>query len=178
LKSFSRLDEAELKEASLQEGIESSLKILSQYYGRDKIPVKTEFALLPAIYCYPGQLNQVWMNLLANAAQAVENVSEPQVSVYTEIENGKVLISVSDNGAGIRPEVQSKIFEPFYTTKPVGQGTGLGLSICHSIIERHGGQIWCESVPGSGTTFRVRLPIYKHPDELNNAAKPTDGDIH
>ena len=177
LKSFSRLDEAELKDASLQEGIESSLKILSQYYGRDKIPVKTEFAELPPILCYPGQLNQVWMNLFSNAAQAVESRPEPQVSVRIEIENGKVLISVSDNGTGIKPEVQSKIFEPFYTTKPVGQGTGLGLSICHSIIERHGGQIWCESAPGQGTTFRVRLPIYSHPSELRSAEKSREGDI-
>ena len=175
LKSFSRLDEAELKDASIQEGIESSLKILSQYYGRDKIPVKIEFAELPPILCYPGQLNQVWMNLFSNAAQAVESRSEPRVSVRTEIENGKVLISVSDNGTGINPEVQSKIFEPFYTTKPVGQGTGLGLSICHSIIERHGGQIWCESAPGQGTTFRVRLPIYAHPSELRSLEKGRDG---
>jgi signal transduction histidine kinase len=174
LKSFSRLDEAELKDASIQEGIESSLKILSQYYGRDKIPVKIEFAELPPILCYPGQLNQVWMNLFSNAAQAVESRSEPRVSVRTEIENGKVLISVSDNGTGINPEVQSKIFEPFYTTKPVGQGTGLGLSICHSIIERHGGQIWCESAPGQGTTFRVRLPIYSHPSELRSMEKGRD----
>ena len=174
LKSFSRLDEAELKDASLQEGIESSLKILSQYYGRDKIPVRTDFADLPPILCYPGQLNQVWMNLFSNAAQAVENCKEPLVSVRTEMENGKVLISVSDNGTGIRPEVQSKIFEPFYTTKPVGQGTGLGLSICHSIIERHGGQIWCESVPGQGTTFKVRLPIYSHPSDLRSSAKVRD----
>jgi signal transduction histidine kinase len=95
--------------------------------------------------------------------------------VKTEIENGKVLISVSDNGTGINPEVQSKIFEPFYTTKPVGQGTGLGLSICHSIIERHGGQIWCESAPGQGTTFRVRLPIYAHPSELRSLEKVREG---
>lgn len=174
LKSFSRLDEAELKEASIQEGIESSLKILSQYYGRDKIPVRMEFAEIPPILCYPGQLNQVWMNLFSNAAQAVESRSEPRVSVKLEVENGKVLISVADNGTGIKPEVQSKIFEPFYTTKPVGQGTGLGLSICHSIIERHGGQIWCESAPGQGTTFRVRLPIYDHPSELRGAEKSPD----
>jgi signal transduction histidine kinase len=166
LKSFSRLDEAELKEASIQEGIESTFKILSQYYGRDKLPVQCEFATLPPILCFPGQLNQVWMNLLSNAAQAVETVAEPSVKVTVELENNKVLISISDNGTGIKPEVQSKIFEPFYTTKPVGQGTGLGLSICHSIIERHGGQIWCESEVGKGTTFRVRIPIHSKPSDL------------
>jgi signal transduction histidine kinase len=176
LKSFSRLDEAELKEASLQEGIESTLKILSQYYGRDKIPAQCNFAELPPILCYPGQLNQVWMNLLSNAAQAVEGRPEPTVKVSTEMEDGKVLVTVSDNGAGIRPEVQSKIFEPFFTTKPVGQGTGLGLSICHSIIERHGGQIWCESTPVTGTTFRVRIPIYARPDDLRERAKALGND--
>jgi signal transduction histidine kinase len=176
LKSFSRLDEAELKEASLQEGIESTLKILSQYYGRDKIPAQCQFAELPAILCYPGQLNQVWMNLLSNAAQAVEGRAEPTVKVSTEMEDGKVLVTVSDNGAGIKPEVQSKIFEPFFTTKPVGQGTGLGLSICHSIIERHGGQIWCESTPETGTTFRVRIPIHARPDDLRERAKALGND--
>jgi len=166
LRSFSRLDEAELKEASVQEGIESTLKILSQYYGRDKIVAETEFATIAAVLCYPGQLNQVWMNLLSNAAQAVADVPEPWVKARTEVDNNKVVVSISDNGAGIKPEVQSKIFEPFFTTKPVGQGTGLGLSICHSIIERHGGNISCESELGKGTTFRVEIPIYSRPSDL------------
>ncbi len=170
LKSFSRLDEAELKEASIQDGIESTLKILSQYYGRDKIPVEVDFAPLPPVLCYPGQLNQVWMNLLSNAAQALESQPGATVWVKTESEPDKVLISMRDNGPGIKPEVQSKIFEPFYTTKPVGQGTGLGLSICHSIVERHGGQIWCESVLGEGTTFKVAIPIYARAKDLVRAA--------
>ncbi len=166
LRSFSRLDEAELKEASIQEGIESTLKILSEFYGRDKIPVETDFANIPPVLCYPGQLNQVWMNLLSNAAQAMGSVAEPKVTIRTEVDHDKVVTSISDNGSGIKPEVQSKIFEPFFTTKPVGQGTGLGLSICHSIIERHGGQIFCESSPGQGTTFRVEIPIYARPSDL------------
>jgi signal transduction histidine kinase len=166
LRSFSRLDEAELKEASIQEGIESTLKILSEFYGRDKIPVETDFANIPPVLCYPGQLNQVWMNLLSNAAQALGTVAEPKVKIKTEVENDKVVASISDNGSGIKPEVQSKIFEPFFTTKPVGQGTGLGLSICHSIIERHGGQIHCESSLDEGTTFRVEIPIYARASDL------------
>jgi len=170
LRSFSRLDEAELKEASIQEGIESTLKILSQYYGRDKIPVQAQYASLPPVLCYPGQLNQVWMNLLSNAAQAVIDKPDPVVKIKTETEGDMVVTSISDNGPGIKPEVQSKIFEPFFTTKPVGQGTGLGLSICHSIIERHGGHIWCESTPGEGTTFRVEIPVRARPNDLVKAA--------
>jgi signal transduction histidine kinase len=159
LRSFSRLDEAELKDASINEGIESTLKILSQYYGRDKIAAATDFADLPEILCYPGQLNQVWMNLLSNAAEAVAGRAEPLVKISTHLKQNEVLVTISDNGPGIRPDVESKIFEPFFTTKPVGQGTGLGLSICHSIVERHGGKIWFESDGGQGTTFRVSLPI-------------------
>lgn len=159
LRSFSRLDEAELKEASVEEGIESTLKILSQYYGRDKIPVELEFCDLPPVLCYPGKLNQVWMNLLSNAAEAVSGLDKPLVKIRTRAEPDSVLISIEDNGSGIEASDQSKIFEPFYTTKPVGQGTGLGLSISHSIVERHGGLIWFESRPGKGTCFTVKIPL-------------------
>jgi signal transduction histidine kinase len=165
LRSFSRLDHADLKEANIQEGIESTLKILNQYYGRDKIPIEISFAEMPPILCYPGQLNQVWMNLLSNAAQALGSVAEPKVIINGEVIENCVLVSVADNGPGIKQQDQSKIFEPFFTTKPVGQGTGLGLSICHSIMERHGGQIWFESVAGAGTTFKVRIPLRAQPAE-------------
>lgn len=161
LRSFSRLDEAELKEASIAEGIESTLKILSQYYGKDKIPVNFQagFADLPQVLCYPGQLNQVWMNLLSNAAQAMQGVEGASLDIEARLEGESVLVQITDHGPGIKPEVQSKIFDPFFTTKPVGQGTGLGLSICHSIIERHGGQIWFTSEIANGTTFYVRVPL-------------------
>jgi two-component system, NtrC family, sensor kinase len=159
LKSFSRLDEAELKEASVNEGLESTLKILSQYYGRDKIDARLNLANLPPVLCYPGQLNQVWMNLLSNAAEAVSGATDPHVSIQTSLDDDKVLISIEDNGSGIKKDAENKIFEPFFTTKPVGQGTGLGLSICHSIIARHGGKIWFESANGSGTIFKVLIPI-------------------
>lgn len=177
LRSFSRLDEAELKEGSVREGIESTLKILSQYYGRDKIPVETDFADLPPILCYPGQLNQVWMNLLSNAAEAVLSVPSPLVSVTTVKEDNRVKITISDNGTGIPPDVQSKIFEPFYTTKPVGQGTGLGLSICHSIIDRHGGEISCESTVNEGTSFIIKIPIYTSAADLANVRSSGEGDF-
>jgi signal transduction histidine kinase len=164
LRSFSRLDEAELKEASIQEGIESTIKILNQYYGRDKIRPETNFAEIPSVVCYPGKLNQVWMNLLSNAAQAVAEQDEPRVQITTELDGNWVIVSISDNGTGIKPQDQSKIFEPFYTTKPVGQGTGLGLSICHSIIERHGGSIWFETAQGQGTKFNVKIPLRAEPE--------------
>ncbi|MBY0358135.1 MAG: HAMP domain-containing histidine kinase [Candidatus Obscuribacterales bacterium] len=159
LRSFSRLDEAELKEASIVDGLESTIKILSQYYGQDKIALETSYAQLPLVLCYPGKLNQVWMNLLSNAAQAVSQVPNPKVVIATELLSDWIIVSVGDNGPGIKESDQSKIFEPFFTTKPVGQGTGLGLSICHSIIERHGGQIWFESEPEKGTKFFVKIPI-------------------
>jgi len=166
LRSFGRVDEAELKEASINEGIESTLKILGQYYGRDKIPVQLDLQEMPPVLCYPGQLNQVWMNLLSNAAQALEQVNEPAVKVKTEIIGPNILVSVSDNGPGIEEANQDKVFEPFFTTKPVGKGTGLGLSICHSIIERHQGRIWFESNGNGGTVFKVSIP---RQDQLSQA---------
>lgn len=166
LRSFSRLDEAELKEASIEEGIESTLKILGQYFGRDKIPVELDFCGLPPVLCYPGKLNQVWMNLLSNAAQALgQSSAEAKVVVRTRREGETFLVSIEDNGPGIKSADQSKIFEPFFTTKAVGQGTGLGLSISHSIVERHGGRIWFESLPGKGTKFIVSLPLKAPPSE-------------
>ena len=159
LRSFGRLDEAELKEASISEGIESTLKILGQYYGKDRIPVKLNLQAMPIILCYPGQLNQVWMNLLSNAAQSLELTNEPLVEIESTLTDNHILVSISDNGSGIKNEHQNKVFEPFFTTKPIGKGTGLGLSICHSIIERHQGRIWFENRIPNGTIFRVSIPL-------------------
>jgi signal transduction histidine kinase len=166
LRSFSRLDEAELKEASINEGLESTLKILGQYYGRDKIPVNCDLAPLPPVTCYPGQLNQLWMNLLSNAAEAVAAVSQPAVSIATRLAQDEVLITIADNGPGIDASVTSKIFEPFFTTKPVGQGTGLGLSICHAIVERHCGKIWFEAAQPVGTIFKVLIPVQARTEHM------------
>ena len=104
------------------------------------------------------------MNLLSNAAQAIANKQDGLVKVQSQLENEHVIISIEDNGTGIKSSDQSRIFEPFFTTKAVGQGTGLGLSISHSIVDRHGGQIWFESLPGQGTKFIVRLPLAPPPD--------------
>jgi signal transduction histidine kinase len=109
------------------------------------------------VNCYAGQLNQVWMNLLSNAAQAVRGPGE--VVISTRIDRDWVSVAISDTGSGIPEEQLSRIFDPFFTTKPVGEGTGLGLSISYGIIERHGGAIAVKSEVGSGTTFTVTIPI-------------------
>lgn len=157
LRLFSRLDEAEFKKVDIHEGIESTIRLLSQYYGSGRIMLERDYANVPPVDCYAGQLNQVWMNLFINAAQAIS--SEGRVRVATRKENDKAVVSISDTGEGIAPEHLKKIFDPFFTTKRVGEGTGLGLSITYGIIERHGGSISVESLRGEGATFTVTLPI-------------------
>lgn len=157
LRLFSRLDEAEFKKVDLHEGIESTIRLLSQYYGAGRVALERDYIDLPPVDCYAGQLNQVWMNLLVNAAQAV--VGEGMVRVVTRAENEMVVVRISDTGRGIAPEHLKKIFDPFFTTKPIGEGTGLGLSITYGIVERHGGSISVESRVGAGTTFTVTIPI-------------------
>jgi signal transduction histidine kinase len=164
LRTFSRLDEAEYKKVALHEGIESTIRLLSRYYSSDHLTLHRDYCDLPPVDCYAGQLNQVWMNLLANAAQAVGQ-SGGEVCVRTRLEGEAVTVSISDTGDGIAPEHLSQIFDPFFTTKPVGEGTGLGLSITYGIVERHGGTINVESRRGSGTTFTVTLPVHaKRPE--------------
>ena len=157
LRLFSRLDEAELKPIDIHEGIDSTIRLLSRYYTAGRIVLHREYADLPRVNCYAGQLNQVWMNLLGNAAQAVGDHGD--VRIATSLSDDWITVAISDTGAGI-PEVNlTRIFDPFFTTKPVGEGTGLGLSISYGIIQRHGGWITVSSKVGSGTTFTVRIPI-------------------
>lgn len=158
LRTFSRLDEAEFKETDVHEGIDSTIRLLSRYYSSDTIRLTRDYGALPRVEAFSGQLNQVWMNLLVNAAQAVGARGGGAVSVSTRAETEAVVIAVSDNGGGIAAENLNRIFEPFYTTKPVGEGTGLGLSITFSIVERHGGTIAVTTEPGDGATFTVTLP--------------------
>lgn len=157
LRLFSRLDEAELKKIDLHEGLDSTIRLLSRYFSSGHISLIKDYGDLPLISCYAGQLNQVWMNLLENAAQAVG--IDGVVKVTTRAEGDSVLVAISDTGCGIDNEQQSKIFDPFFTTKPVGEGTGLGLSITYGIIERHGGSITVESARDRGTTIMVKVPI-------------------
>jgi signal transduction histidine kinase len=157
LRLFSRLDDGEFKRIDLHENIDSTIRLLSGYYGSGRIRLVREYGELPLVNCYAGQLNQVWTNLLVNAAQAIKQTGEVKIS--SRVEDELAVITISDTGGGIEAEHLRKIFDPFFTTKPVGEGTGLGLSISYGIIEKHGGTIEAESVPGTGTTFRVSIPI-------------------
>ncbi len=121
--------------------------------------LRREYAAVPPVECYAGQLNQVWMNLLVNAAQAIGH-NHGEVCIRTSSDEKTASVSISDTGKGIAPEHVSKIFDPFFTTKAVGEGTGLGLSISHGIIIRHGGTLTVDSRPGQGATFSVSLPIH------------------
>ena len=156
LRTFSRLDEAELKRTDIHEGIESTIRILSRYFSVGTIELVRDIGELPAIEAYSAKLNQVWMNLLVNAAQAVGS-NPGRVTISTRASDDKVYVAISDTGCGIDPAVAGRIFDPFFTTKSVGEGTGLGLSISFGIIEDHGGTIKVESKPGVGTTFTVEL---------------------
>lgn len=158
LRTFSRLDEAEFKEADLGEALDATLVLLRNKM-RDRIEVVRDYGDIPPIECYISQLNQVFMNLLANAAQAIDE--KGKITVRTGLRDaGHVCIEISDTGCGMTEEVQKKIFDPFYTTKDVGEGTGLGLSISHGVIDKHRGTIEVESAPGAGTRFRIILPVH------------------
>lgn len=162
LRTFSRLDEAERKSVDLHEGINSTLTLIDHHL-KDRITVEKDYGQLPLVECYAGQLNQVLMNLITNAADAIEG--EGRIVIKTRAQDDGVTISVKDSGVGIPDEVKSEIFVPFFTTKDVGKGTGLGLSISYGIIEKHGGHIDVDSVEGEGTTFTITLPTKMPPEE-------------
>jgi len=174
LRSFSRLDEAEMKSVDIHEGIDSTLMILQNRFkakgNQPEIIVHKDYSTLPKVECYAGQLNQVFMNILGNAIDAIETPPEdfscptPQIEIQTMIKDQKwVQISIKDNGVGIKPELLNRLFDPFFTTKPVGQGTGLGLAISHSIVvEKHKGNLDCKSLLGEGTEFIISIPIKHH----------------
>ena len=159
LRTFSRLDEAEFAKTDLHEGVDSTIRLLSRYFTSSNITLIREYGELPPVDAYSGQLNQVWMNLLVNAAQAV-SAKGGEVRISTEVVEESVVVAVKDTGGGIPAEHLKRIFDPFYTTKPVGEGTGLGLSISFGIVERHGGTIQVETLVGQGTTFTVTLPMH------------------
>lgn len=176
LRNFSRLDESEIKEVDIHEGIDSTLMILQNRLKvkpeHPEIEVIKEYGNFPNMECYPGQLNQVFMNLLANAIDAIEecysegNIEEFEdnyckIWISTELQNSdEVVIKIADNAKGIKEEVVNRIFNPFFTTKPVGKGTGMGLAISYSIVvDKHGGKLECNSKVNVGTEFIIRIPI-------------------
>jgi two-component system, NtrC family, sensor kinase len=186
LKSFSRIDESELKLVDIHEGINNTLLLLqhrlSPENDKGEIEVIKDYGELPKVVCYASQLNQVFMNLLSNAIDALEKQPFPRIiTIRTEMESGEgvveqgeessphpqsplptpsVVIRITDNGPGMREEVRHKVFDPFFTTKPVGSGTGLGLAISYQIVvEKHKGKLSCVSAPGQGTEMIVKIPI-------------------
>jgi signal transduction histidine kinase len=158
LKDFSRVDSnQEWQWANLQQGIESTLNIVANEL-KYKANVIKEYAVVPEVECLPSQINQVFMNLIVNAAQAM-GPERGTITIRNGIEGENIWVEVADTGSGIAPESLQKIFDPFFTTKPVGQGTGLGLSLSYGIVKKHRGDISVRSEVGLGTTFRVELPI-------------------
>ena len=174
LRTFSRLDEADYKKTDIHEGIDSTIRLLSRYFSTDNIALVRDYGELPPIDTFSGQLNQVWMNLFVNAAQAV-GAKGGEVRIATQTDGEFVNVAVSDTGGGIAPEHLKRIFDPFYTTKPVGEGTGLGLSISFGIVERHGGTITVDTELDKGTSFTVRLPINIKLESDSIAQKPNEG---
>ena len=173
LRIFSRLDEAEMKAVNIHEGIESTLLILKHRFKQTEelSPVKLvkHYDELPLVECYAGQLNQVFMNILANALDAVQEMRRPdspeapKLEIHTAVmSNSYVSIRIANNGPNIPYEIRDRLFDPFFTTKPVGKGTGLGLSISYQIIvDRHQGRMRCYSLPGQNTEFCVEIPIHQ-----------------
>ena len=178
LRNFSRSDGTNKKFVDIHEGIEATLMILQHrlkaYPKRPAIQVLKEYSILPKVKCYTGQHNQVFMNLLANAIDVLEEsmivcqysddnhhvIKKPQIRIVTTIDKHQVIVKIADNGKGMPQSVQHEIFQPFFTTKPEGKGTGLGLSISHQIItENHGGNLQCISCSGKGTEFLIQIPL-------------------
>ncbi len=158
LKDFSHIDEAGQQEADLNAGIESTLNVVWNEI-KYKADIVRELGDIPPVLCAPAQINQVFMNILVNAAQAIE--THGTITLRSGTQNGHVWFEIEDNGKGIPEEVRKRIFEPFFTTKPVGKGTGLGLSISYDIVvKKHGGSLDVRSEPGKGSCFRITLPIH------------------
>ncbi|MBD2358016.1 GAF domain-containing sensor histidine kinase [Tolypothrix sp. FACHB-123] len=181
LRNFSRLDQLEMKPVDIHEGIDSTLLILQgRLKPREKnlgIHIVKDYGDIPLIEGYANQLNQVFMNLIANAIDALEesmiscqwpmiadkSSNNFQIRISTELVNSNLLkIQITDNGPGIPENIKERLFEPFFTTKPTGKGTGLGLSISHQIIEKHGGSLRCLSQHGEGTTFCIEIPAFQN----------------
>lgn len=183
LRSFSRLDEADMKAVDVHSGIDSTLLIL-EHRLKDKpnskgVELQKDYGSLPLVECYPSQLNQVFMNILSNALDALEDhakseqtdaIYQPHITIQTRAleQPSRIQVTIRDNGPGIPVDVQKRLFDPFFTTKPVGKGTGLGLSISHQIVvQKHHGNLMCHSNLGQGTEFQIEIPVLQR---LSNSA--------
>jgi PAS domain S-box-containing protein len=156
LRTFSRMDEAAIKEADIHENLDTTLSLLRNQF-RDRIAVHRDYGEIPILECNIGQLNQVFMNLILNACQAIPDRGD--IWIKTRVEDEALTVSIRDSGVGIPQDQFSRIFDPFFTTKETGKGTGLGLSIAFGVVKEHGGSIDVESQVGEGSTFTVKLPI-------------------
>jgi signal transduction histidine kinase len=175
LKLFARLDESEIKQVDLHQGLDTTLAILQHRLRGENnwsaIEVVKDYGQLPKVTCYASQMNQVFMNLLNNAIDALQGQPPPRtIAIHTAVERRNqeiaptdspvVVVRIADNGPGMSEQLCQQIFDPFFTTKPVGRGTGLGLSISYQIVvEKHGGQLYCNSAPGKGTELVVEIPL-------------------
>ncbi|NJR75824.1 MAG: HAMP domain-containing histidine kinase [Scytonema sp. CRU_2_7] len=183
LRNFSRLDQGEMTAMDIHEGLDNTLLLLQNRlkatprYPDTEIKVIKEYGNLPNVECNAGQINQVFMNILTNAIDALRNGQEsavegqsicdpnPCIRIQTAVLDFEhIVVRIADNGPGMTEEVLSKLFEPFFTTKPVGGGTGLGMSISYEIVEKHGGELTCLSSPGQGTEFIIKMPIIQQPN--------------
>jgi signal transduction histidine kinase len=157
LRDFARLDSSDMHDVDLNEGVESTVNIIRGRAKKKRVTVETHLGSMPMVNCYPAKINQVIMNLVANAIDACDEGGRVDVTTRRGSDDD-IEIEVVDTGAGIDPKIREKIFDPFFTTKPPGEGTGLGLSISYGIVQDHGGTIRVESEPGKGSRFTMRLP--------------------
>lgn len=159
LRNFSRMDQNVVKKANINEGLDATLALLHSVY-KDHIEITKDYGALTEVECFPGEINQVFMNILSNAIQAI--TGRGKIHIRTWQENKVVKIAIKDNGSGMDEVTKNKVFDPFFTTKDVGKGTGLGLSISYGIIEKHSGKIQLSSALGKGTEFTIQLPMVQN----------------
>ncbi len=169
LRKFARLDESEWKSADVREGLDETLALV-EHQTKTRITIEKSYGDVPRLNCYPGQLNQVFMNLIVNAIQAIDG--EGSIRIETRLENDEVIVRIADTGAGIRKSDIARVFDPGFTTKGVGVGTGLGLSICYRIVLNHGGRLTVSSEEGKGSVFTIAIPLNAEPPE-NGARTPS-----
>lgn len=175
MKDFSHIEDEAFKFADIHRGIETTLNVVNNEL-KYRAEVVREFGDLPDVECILSQINQVVMNLLVNAAHAMDGFG--RIVIRTRHQGESVVIEVEDNGKGIAPENLNRIFEPFFTTKPVGKGTGLGLSLSFNIVQKHNGRIETESTPGIGTCFRITLPVRQPPALTDRVGGQDPGQHH